>query len=401
VIVAPVLRHRDFALLWSGGVVSQAGDWLLSLALPYYVYERSGSTLASGLLFMVFMAPRVLFGSVAGVFADRWDRRRTMLACDALRAAVVLAMLPVARSDEWLWLAYPLVFLEALASTLFRPAKGALVPSLVPADELLAANALDTVGESVIRLVAPPIGGLLLARFGLGSVLAIDAATYLVSAATIALMRAPAAPAAAEASATSRWRAFWADWLAGLRLVAADARMRALFAVAALGSLGAGIHGPLLAPFVQDVLAAGPELMGWMVTATGIGTLATGLLLSRVASGSPARLAAAGQAVLGLALLATFRAREVWLVLVVSPPVGVGFASGVGFGTALQGWTAADARGRVLGAFGTTTALAILVGQAAASLLTETVGLLPMLYAAGGLHLAGGALGLLLFRRAG
>jgi MFS family permease len=395
-----VLRHRAFALLWAGGVVSHAGDWLLSLALPYHVYDRSGSTVAAGLLFMVFMLPRLLFGSVAGVFADRWERRRTMLGCDLFRAAVVLAMLPIGWDDASLWLAYPLTFLEATATTLFRPAKGALVPSLVPPDELLSANALDAVGDSVIRLVAPPLGGALLAAHGLGSVLAIDAATYLVSAAAIALLpRSPPPRRPGDASPSARWRAYWAEWVEGLRVVAGSRPLRDVFLVSGLGAVGAGLYGPLLPPFVEEVLGAGPEVLGWMVTATGVGTLAAGLLLGRAARlGSPARLAAGGQVILGLALLATFQARDPLLVVALSAPAGVGLAAGVGFGTALQAGADDATRGRVLGASGTTGALAILLGQALATLLAEPVGLLPMLDLSGALILAAGLLGMVRLR---
>ncbi len=103
----PVLRRRNFVLLWVGGFVSSYGDWLLALALPFYLYQRTDSALASTGLFMVNMLPRVLFGSVAGVFVDRWDRRRTMLITDLARAGVLLLLLPVASSDARLWLSYP------------------------------------------------------------------------------------------------------------------------------------------------------------------------------------------------------------------------------------------------------------------------------------------------------
>jgi MFS family permease len=395
----PVLRHRDFALLWSGGGVSAAGDWLLALALPYHVYARTGSTLASAALFMVNMAPGVLFGSVAGVFADRWDRRRTMLAADLVRAAVVLLMLPIAASDAWLWLAYPLVFAESTTSRFFRPAKGALLPRLVPEDELLSANALDAVGDSVIRLLAPALGGFLLARAGLGPVLLDDAGSYLFSALMVALLRAPPTPVrpGETAAAVSRWRAFWTDWLAGLRLVAVDRYVRNVFLVNALANVGSGVFGPLHAPFVQDLLRAGPEVLGWTVTATGVGTLATGLVLGRTARPpSPARLAAAGQVVLGLALLASFHAGDVVAVVALGVPAGVGLASMVGFGTAIQAGVAEHARGRVLGTFWTTFALAMLLGQLVASTLPAGIGLLPTLDLAGGLHVAAGLLGLVL-----
>src|ERR671931_1751388 len=94
------LRQRNFALLWAGGLISRAGDFILFVGLPFYVYERTGSALATGGTFMAETLPSLLFGSTVGVFVDRWDRRRTMLISDVLRAAVLLALLSVQSSGR-------------------------------------------------------------------------------------------------------------------------------------------------------------------------------------------------------------------------------------------------------------------------------------------------------------
>src|SRR5262249_22849680 len=99
------LRNRNFALLWLGGLVSFAGDWVMFIALPVYVYDLTGSALATGGMFMAQTAPRLLLGSIAGVFVDRWDRRWTMIVANMLCAAVLLLLLLV-RSAADLWLLY-------------------------------------------------------------------------------------------------------------------------------------------------------------------------------------------------------------------------------------------------------------------------------------------------------
>src|ERR687896_2528980 len=91
-----VLRQRDFSLLWFGGVLSVVGDYFLFVALPFFVYERTGSALATGAMFVAETLPRLLFGSVAGVFVDRWDRKRTMVLADLSRALILLPLLLVA-----------------------------------------------------------------------------------------------------------------------------------------------------------------------------------------------------------------------------------------------------------------------------------------------------------------
>src|ERR671927_398560 len=99
------LRQRNFALLWLGGMISFAGDWALFIALPVYVYDLTGSALVMGGMFIAQTLPRLLMGSVAGVFVDRWDRRRTMVVADLLMALGLLPLLAVDSLDP-LWLVY-------------------------------------------------------------------------------------------------------------------------------------------------------------------------------------------------------------------------------------------------------------------------------------------------------
>ena len=142
-----VLRRRNVALLALGHLISVVGSWILLIALPFYIYQRTGSALAAGSMFLLEMVPALLFGSLAGVFADRWDRRRTMIVADVLRAVILLPLL-LATRDGWLWVVFPVAFLEATVTQFFLPARGALLPALVPDEELEGANAAISVGRS-------------------------------------------------------------------------------------------------------------------------------------------------------------------------------------------------------------------------------------------------------------
>ncbi len=280
----------------------------------------------------------------------------------------------------------------------FRPARGALLPRLVPQDGLLAANSLGSVSESAIRLLAPALGGLLLASFGLVSVLLIDSASYLFSALMITLMRIPPtseAVASATSAAASRWAAFWTEWLAGLRQVGHDHLLWTIFLVAGIVGVADGIVYPLLLVFVQDVLHAGADVLGWIITAMGIGTLLTGLVLGRAGPGwAPTRVVAWGKLLLGVVLLLTFLSRNSWVVVALSALAGIGLASSTGFMTVLQASVHEQQRGRILGAFSTSGALLMLIGQVLGSLMADWIGVLPILYAACGLYVLAGVLGL-------
>src|SRR5436305_11439853 len=97
--------QRNFGLVWIGGLISLTGDWMLLTALPVYVYQLTGSTLATGAMLAARVVPRILLGSVAGVFVDRWDRRQTLIVANLLLAVGLLPLLLVS-SGQQLWLVY-------------------------------------------------------------------------------------------------------------------------------------------------------------------------------------------------------------------------------------------------------------------------------------------------------
>jgi MFS family permease len=199
--VLGVLHQRNVVLLLGAGLVSTLGDFFLGIALPFYVYEQTGSVLAMGALAAAGALPRLLLGSVAGVFIDRWDRRRTMIAADLARAALLLMLLAVSGADR-VWLVYAVAFCQAALSVFFEPARSALLPHAVPADDLPAANALSATSRTAARLVGPVLGGALVAVFGLPGVVVLDSVSFLVSALMVVLIAVPGSRAASPALST-------------------------------------------------------------------------------------------------------------------------------------------------------------------------------------------------------
>ena len=160
------LRQRNFALLWCAGLISLIGSRAMMTALPFYVYQQTGATLATAALFAAAYLPMVLLGSVAGVFVDRWDRKRIMVLTNLIQTVVMLLLLLV-RSSTWLWLVLLVAFVETSVAMFFGPAERALLPRLVREDQLIPANALAgllsvaggiTLRAGVIALVMLPTG---------------------------------------------------------------------------------------------------------------------------------------------------------------------------------------------------------------------------------------------------
>lgn len=405
------LRRRDFALLWSGGLVSMTGDWMLLVALPIYVYGATGSALATGAMFAAGLLPNVLFGSVAGVFVDRWDRKRTMVVANVLLAVSVLTLLVVPQTG-WLWVVYAVAFVQSCFGVFNEPAENALLPRLVERERLAAANSLNTLNNNAARLLGPALAGLVVGWFGLVGVVVLDAASFLVAALLVALISASARPEREIERSTdmanrahvgaASFAAVWHEWLEGLRLVTGGRVILTLFLVGAVTGLGEGTFVALFPPFVRVALDGGALELGWLMSSQAVGGLIGGVVVGSLAGRlSPARLLGLGALLLGLIDLAIFLypsfVEGIALGLVLFVLVGVP-VTGVltGLQTLLQTSTEDSHRGRVFGALGTTQALLMLCGALLGGALGDAVGIVPVLVVQGGAYVLAGLLVLVL-----
>ena len=402
------LRQRNFALLWLGQMISLAGDWALLVALPFAIYDLTGSALATGGMFIAQMTPRLLLASVAGVFVDHWDRRRTMIVADRARAAVLLPLLLVG-SAGWVWVIYLSAFVQSALAQFFNPAKNALIPRLVPARDLVGANGLNALSENATRLAAPAIGGVLYGLFGLRLVALADSVSYVASALLIAGIAHAARPARASGSAVpgrAHTRPVRDAWHDGLRFMRANRTIRAIFVITGISNVAEGIFPVMIVPFVKDVLHRGAAGLGLIVSVQAVGGIVGSLLLSSVNRRvRPGALIPLCGILFGLGDIAVvtaplyapanaFALSLAFMALVGLPITGFS----VNLRALLQA-TGEDAyRGRIFGAFSALSALAMVIGQALASLLGDRVGTVPMLIVSGGVNLVAGAVAFVLLR---
>jgi Na+/melibiose symporter-like transporter len=304
------LKNRNFALLWAGGLVSMIGNWILIAAMPFHIYTLTGSALATSGFLIAYLVPGILFASVAGVFVDRWDRKRTMLVTSLAQSAVILALVFV-QSAEWVWLVYLVGFMESTLSHFFSPAENALLPRLVGEELLVSANSMNAMNDNLGRLIGPALGGLLLGSVGYSSVIVADSISYLVAAILIAFVAAPGRVSkepeaeqtadSAPVTAGGQLRQLVQEWLGGMRLVRNNRILTAVFIIIGVGLFGDAIISALLVPFVQDVVKVGAQEFGWMMTARGLGGIIGGLLLAQLGGRfSPAKLLTAGMFISGI-----------------------------------------------------------------------------------------------------
>lgn len=385
-----VLRQRDFSLLWFGGVLSVIGDMFLFVALPFYVYERTGSTLATGAMFAAETLPRLLFGSVAGVFVDRWDRKRTMVISDLSRALILVPLLVVAAGGP-LGLVYAVAFVESSVSMFFLPAKSASIPNLVAERDLTAANSLNQLTEEIPSLVGALLGGALLGVVGLSGLVLLDITTYLASALLIFLIRASTAAAPDEEPevtpevAVSAWANALSEWVGGLRLIGRDRSLAVLFAVISIATVGEGVVFVLIVIFFRDVLAGGSAEFSYFIAGYGVGGIIGGLLLgwaSRIIE--EVRLFSLSLIANGLILIAIYNITVLPVIVALAVLAGMTVVGWfVTSQTLLQKWVSDRYRGRVFGAFETTYALTMLVGMGLAVVLEGALGVVVVLSVVG------------------
>ena len=180
-----LLRHNpNFRNLWLGSVVSQLGDWFNVIAAAEIISRLTDGGAALSFLFVSRFLPLFLLSPIAGVLADRFDRRRIMILSDVLRALTVLGFLLVRDAGD-IPLFYLLTIAQFSLSALFTPARGAVLANVVPAGELVAANALDSLTWSTMLALGAFLGGVVAAVFGAETAFVADALTFLVSAAFI------------------------------------------------------------------------------------------------------------------------------------------------------------------------------------------------------------------------
>jgi MFS family permease len=397
--VIAVLRQRDFALLWLGGLISSVGDWVLLIGLPIYVFLLTHSVLDTGLTLLAGQIPSIALGSIAGVFVDRWDRKRTLVIANCLLAVALLPVLLVVSPDR-IWIVYVVAAIESALDQFVSPAVNALIPLLATEQRLVAANSLNSLSSNLARLVGPALGGVIAALWRLDGIVLADAVSFALAAlltAGISTRRAHLADrqtgaAVPEAGGNPVGR-LASEWAAGVRAIFAERTLMALFLAFAITNLGEGVMGTLYPVFVNQVLHGVALQIGELMTAQAIGGLLGGFLAGWIGERLLSRWFIGVSSVLfGLIDLVIFNipalapqllpgtvpifAFEVGLFIAVGVP-GIWMTTG---GLSRLQASSPDAyRGRVFGLLGATFGLLGLVGIVVASTVTERIGIVRML----------------------
>jgi len=273
------LRLRDFALLWTGMAISMVGDGVYVVAIAWQVYEISNRPSALALVGVAWSLPQVLLMLLSGALADRFNRRRLMIAGDLIRCAAIATIGTLSITGRLtVPLVVGLVVVYGVGQAIFQPSFSSIVPTIVPGDLLVEANSLaQFVRPFSMMLLGPLIGGLLIAAFGAGWAFVFDGGTFAFSAVMILLMRTRPEPRDADSG-----ERLMSEVAEGLRYVIAH-RWLILAMVGATVSLLA-TWGPweTLVPYViKNELHGGPTALGLVFGAGGLGSVAAALFFGQ------------------------------------------------------------------------------------------------------------------------
>ncbi|SDT48816.1 MFS-type transporter involved in bile tolerance, Atg22 family [Paenibacillaceae bacterium GAS479] len=393
--------QKDFTLLVCCGLVNGLGSSLFFLALPYYVYEITGQAYAAGAAFFVLTLPRVLFGSLGGVFADRSSRKRLIIVTNLASAIAFLPLLFVHSADS-IWLIYIVVFLGYALGQFTAPAESAILPQLVGREKLVWANGILAISGSIVSLAGPVIGGFLLGIAGFSAVVLLNVISFLLAALLIAFMKPIPSTNVKNVNRTlwSQIVAPWYEWLDGLRYVQKDYNVKLIFILSGIIMIADGIYNSLWVVWVKNDLETTSFQFGLLGSVLGLGILLGGFVYVRLGNKLNTHIIWVSSLLTGILLIATYTFPILWLVIAFTTMRGVlavGFYTGAS--TLLQQRAPDNYVGRILGSFSAFKAIMLLVGSTLAITVSDVVPVVIILNAAGLLWIVASLTVIALYRK--
>lgn len=368
-----VFRNPSFTRMWFAQLVSTIGDAFTMIAAGIYVYRLTGSTLQVGLMLMATSVPMMLVGLFAGVFVDRYDRKRIMIMADLLRALFIF-LIPILLPYSTIWL-YVLIMMTSTVSTFFNPAFESILPETATDEELAAANSMIAISSFGSTAVGFAASGLI-AAYSIEWAFYIDALTFLLSALVLLNLKVSPLAAIEETNVATVFRSL----RNGLQFLVGDQILRSLLFIGMLYSLSVGIWNTLLLPFATEALGATEFEYGIQEGLTSIGFVAGSLLVARFAErlreGQWIIIGLLGMGVAGLFYALTSSLVVAIVLVTISGIMNAPF--GVARRTLVQRHTDREVRGRVFGAQMTVGHILLLIGMAAAGL-ADVIGVRQMM----------------------
>jgi CRP-like cAMP-binding protein/sugar phosphate permease len=359
-----VFRNRDFRFLWTGQLISTIGSSLTDLAAGILIFQRTQSALAVGLMLMATAIPSLVVGLVAGVFVDRFSRKKIMIASDLIRAGLV-ASIPFLIQIDILFL-YVIVVLASSVKQFFDPAEQSVLPDVASEEELSAANAFLSISSFGSTAIGFAAAGFLASTGEIAIAFYVDAVTFLLSALCIAFVHVQ--PMIAEEITSVK--AVVTNLRSGLGLLVRTPILRSTLIVFAPVLFAFGLWNVLLLPFAVETLGGSAFQYGLQEGLTSLGFVFGSLLMAKYIDRLPeGTWMVISFTVMGIVGVLYGLASNIWVAIILVTISG--FAqppSSISRALVLQRNTPREYRGRVFSAFFVSRDVLFLIGMATAGL---------------------------------
>lgn len=385
-----LLRIRDFRLLFIGQAGSNWGDALTNITLLILTQRLTGSVAAVAGTAIAVALPQLLFGMLAGVYVDRWDRQKVMIVSDVVRGLLVLGFIFITSADQ-IWMMYGIAFAQAAVGTFFNPAKGAMIPAIVGEKRLLAANSTMETSRVVFGLLGTAAAGVWAGIApALWPIFLIDSLTFIGSAFFEAALRTKSVADRLTEATHSVWTEMWG----GVKAVFASRVLVGVLVGAGVLMLGLGAVNVLLVPFVIDDLAVSETWFGALEAAQVGSMVLSGALVASLASRlRPTRIVSIALVAIGLIVACISIVQNVWQFLVVLFAVGWFITPlQASISTVVQAEVPDHMRGRIGSALGTVIGTANVSSMALAGLAATVLGMRGVFLLAGCVAVGAGLL---------
>jgi MFS family permease len=382
------LRHRDFRYLVAGQAISQTGDWLYNVALIVFVYDRTGSGAWVAAAGLVRLLPYTLFGAVGGMVADRWPRKRVMIASDVTRSMTMAGLAIVAAAGGSAAIAIALAGLATTLAVAYSPCVNAAMPILVGEEDLAPANTLVTTVTNVSYAVGPAVGGILLLLGSPAAAFAMNGVTFLASAAATLPIHADLGPSkreVAEAGAAQGDVPFHERFTEGIDAVRLSGSAMALVLIWTSSNVLYGQETVLYALAASRLLRTGTDGVAFLYAAIGVGGIAAAGFAHRAADRAHQGTALVAAAfACGVPIFCLAFVREPWVAYVLLAGEGAAMiVLDVLVVTSLQRLLGNEVLGRAFGAIDALIVAAILVGMVIAPVMVRLTSIEGALVVAG------------------
>jgi MFS family permease len=370
--VASPITNRNFLLLLIAQIISSFGDALTNLTLLILVNKLTGSTTAIATLSIVVAIPSIVFGLFAGVYVDKFDRKRIMLASDLIRGILVLGFLLVQSKDRLLWM-YALTFVQAAVGTFFNPARGAVVQQILKPDQYMAANSMSQSGMVVSSVVGAALAGVIVGfTNSFLPAFIVDALTFFVSFALVLLVKVPKF----EPQPSEKSEGMIAPLLEGLKIISSSKVLLAVLVGGGVTMFGLGASNVLFTPYIINILKVPVTWLGAVNFSETAAMILSGVLVMGFAAKiSPSRVISICLMLLGILVSFNAVVPNVWFFVAVNFVIGLVVAPlEASFATLLQGSIANEFMGRVGSGFNIVMNSASLISMAFSGVLASLIG---------------------------